>query len=433
MSDIKAILDELASYPSRLSKESILKREVNNEVLKQVFYLAYNSHIQFYIRQIPQFENNGRNESLTQAMNRLGLLSSRTLTGGAGIKHLSIVLSSVTASDAEVVKGIIAKDLRCGVNESTINKIWPGLVPEYPVMLASAYDEKLVEQVKYPAMVQLKMDGMRFNAIVRGNKCEFRTRNGRVIDLLGEMEAEFVAIAAGHDLVFDGELTVEDASGMLDRKTGNGILNKSLKGTISKDEAKLVVATIWDEIEMECFENAKPDDHPYSFRFNCLVDRVKNEAINTKIRIVPYHTVNSLDEARELFTEYHSAGQEGIILKTLDGIWENKRSKGLIKFKGELECDLVIVGVEPGTGKNLGKVGAFSCETADGVVKVSVGSGLSDEQRSRYITEDVIGRIIAVKYNARITNKQGQDSLFLPIFVEMREDKTVADSSKDVK
>ena len=42
-------------------------------------------------------------------------------------------------------------------------------------------------------------------------------------------------------------------------------------------------------------------------------------------------------------------------------------------------------------------------------------------------------KIVAVKYNARITNKQGEESLFLPIFVEVREDKDVADSSKDIK
>jgi hypothetical protein len=38
-----------------------------------------------------------------------------------------------------------------------------------------------------------------------------------------------------------------------------------------------------------------------------------------------------------------------------------------------------------------------------------------------------------VKYNTRIKNKQGEESLFLPIFVEIRDDKTVADSSKEIK
>jgi hypothetical protein len=38
-----------------------------------------------------------------------------------------------------------------------------------------------------------------------------------------------------------------------------------------------------------------------------------------------------------------------------------------------------------------------------------------------------------LKYNSRITNKQGGDSLFLPIFLEIREDKTEPDNYKDIK
>jgi DNA ligase-1 len=100
-------------------------------------------------------------------------------------------------------------------------------------------------------------------------------------------------------------------------------------------------------------------------------------------------------------------------------------------MKGELECDLKIVGIQEGTGKYVGKVGAYLCESADGVIKVDVGSGFKDDQRT--IDNSVIGKIVAVKYNVRIKNKQGEESLFLPIFLEVREDKTKADSSKDIK
>ena len=37
------------------------------------------------------------------------------------------------------------------------------------------------------------------------------------------------------------------------------------------------------------------------------------------------------------------------------------------------------------------------------------------------------------KLNMRIKNKQGEESLFLPIFVEVRSDKDVADSIGDIK
>jgi hypothetical protein len=63
---------------------------------------------------------------------------------------------------------------------------------------------------------------------------------------------------------------------------------------------------------------------------------------------------------------------------------------------------------------------------------VSVGSGFNDEHRQT-LGDEIVGKIVAVKYNARITNKEGEQSLFLPIFVEIRNDKDVADSSVDIK
>jgi len=47
--------------------------------------------------------------------------------------------------------------------------------------------------------------------------------------------------------------------------------------------------------------------------------------------------------------------------------------------------------------------------------------------------EDVVDKIIAVKYNSLIEDVNGEHSLFLPVFIEIREDKKKADSLKDMK
>lgn len=433
MKDVLSILHELESDNSRLAKEAILKREIDNADLKEAFRLAYDSHTQFYIRQIPQFDNNGRNEPLSTAFSRLGLLSSRTITGGAGIKHLALILSSATSRDAEVIKRIIDKDMGCGVNESTLNKIWPGLTTEYPCMLASAYDQKLVDKVQFPAIAQLKLDGMRFNAIVKNKQVEFRSRNGKLVTIPDPVLAEeFVKLAkayGGGDIVFDGELLVKSNGEILDRKTGNGILNKGVKGTMSEAEAKLVHATLWDCIPYDSFVAGR-HSMPYTTRLDILAKRLSS----SRIDIAPTHDVTTLEEARFIFESYLTQGQEGIILKTLYGPWENKRSKDLIKFKGELECDLKVVDWEEGTGKNVGKLGALVLESACGNVRVNVGTGFTDVDRATITRETSVGRIVAIKYNARISDKKSDvDSLFLPVFIEFRDDKDTADSSKDIK
>jgi ATP-dependent DNA ligase len=344
-------------------------------------------------------------------------------------------LSSLTADDAKVIEKVIGKDLRAGFSASTANKVWMGLVHEYPVMLCSPFEQKLVDKIKFPAYVQLKMDGMRFNAIVRNGAVEFRSRNGKEIQLLGNLEQEFLALAGDTECVFDGELMVmhpEDFQ-FMDRQTGNGILNKANKGTISAKEAAMVHATVWDMIPYVLFADGYCGT-PYAKRFSALSDLVNNsDNRNKKIWLVSNDIVDNQEQANAKFEEYLASGLEGIILKDGSGVWEDKRAKHQIKFKGELECDLKIVGVEEGTGKYVGMLGAILCESADGVVKTRVGSGFNDDQRKTLFKENLIDKIAAVKYNCRIKNRLGEESLFLPIFVEIRSDKDVADSDGDIK
>ena len=423
--EINDLLEDLAANSSRLYKIAKLEEHKNNELLLHVVRLALDPFTQFYIRKIPKYEPAG-NGCLMAAIDSLYALSSREKTGNAGIEHLTQILSSLSPKNAKVIEKIIAKDLKCGVSIATANEVWMGLILEYPVMLASQYEQKLIDKMNWPAIVQLKMDGMRFNAIVRDGKCEFKSRNGKTIDLLGNLEDEFIELANGSDMVYDGELVVTDGfAALLDRQTGNGILNKALKGTISAEEANKVRACIWDVIPYMYFTSGECPT-PYKDRFT----RIKE---TRNISIVPTYIVPDIETARERFEHFLSNGEEGIILKDMNAPWEDKRSKSLIKFKGELECDLKVVGFEPGTGKYVGKLGALVCESEDGIIKVKVGSGFNDEDREKIKEQDIIGKVVAVKYNARIRSKHEDESLFLPIFVEIREDKNQADSARSIK
>jgi ATP-dependent DNA ligase len=234
-------------------------------------------------------------------------------------------------------------------------------------------------------------------------------------------------LAAGEDCVFDGELLVMKDGKILDRQTGNGILNKANKGTITAADAAKVHATVWDYIPYKDFL-AGECKLPYLNRFGILYGMT----MPTKIHLVESTGVHNIEEAQAIFEQYLAEGQEGIILKDLSGTWQDKRVKHQIKFKGELECDLKIVAIEEGSGKYRGMLGAVICESADGVVKVRVGSGFNDDQRKK-LGKEIIDKVVAVKYNSRIKNKLGDESLFLPIFIEIRDDKDNADTSEVIK
>jgi hypothetical protein len=433
--NINAFLNDLAANPSRNYKIEQLEKHVDHETLREVVRLSLCPFTQFYQRKIPKYTCDGTNANIESILPALYDLSSREVTGNAAIEYLRTLLSSLNEDDAKVLERIIDKSLDCGVQVSTANAVWSGLIKEYPVMLCSQFEQKLVDKIKFPAYAQMKMDGMRFNAIVRDGKVEYRSRNGKEIQLLGNLDEQFIAMAGEVDCVFDGELLVmlPGDHQFADRQTGNGILNKANKGTISSEEAAMVHASVWDLIPYAYFT----DGHcpvPYSKRFSSLEQLVQKQSVkNKRVWLVSSQIVQTLEEAQEIFQEYLSLGYEGIILKDGNGVWEDKRAKHQIKFKGELECDLKIVAVEEGTGKAAGMLGAIVCESADGIVKVNVGSGFNDAQRKQYWKENLVDKIVAVKYNARIKNKTGEESLFLPVFIELRDDKDVADPSKDIK
>lgn len=441
---VDGIFCVLAETSSRLEKEKILLVNKNNAVLKQACFLALDPFTNFYIRKIPKYKTGiGPYISLQHALDKLLALSTRQVTGNAAIEYLTNILEELEPDDANVIVRVIEKDLRCGVSDSTVNKIWPDLIPTYPCMLASGYDDKLVSKIKWPANVQLKLDGMRFNAIVDGKKqtVEFRSRNGKLLNLLGFLETEFLAIAGNDDVVFDGELNVmdEDTMQFMPRQIGNGILSKAQKGTLTSGDAALIHATVWDWIPYGDFKRGVCTI-PYKTRLSSLFSTMdscklkdKNEYRVGKVHKVWNENVNTLAEAQERFEQLLGEGQEGIILKDMLAHWEDKRAKHQIKFKGELECDLMCVDWVEGTGKNAGRLGALVLESSDGKIKVNVGTGFTDSDRDR-INKKVIGKVIAIKYNGRIVDqKSGVSSLFLPVFIEIREDKTKADSSKSIK
>ncbi len=442
---VYAILEELNSDSKRKFKLSTLETHKSDELLRMVINLALDPYINFYIRKIPAYSPVGT-RSLLWALNELEKLSSREITGNAAIEHLKDILSNLNYEDAQVVERIIKKDLRCGVAASTVNSVIPQFIPEYPCLLARPYDQKSVANIKFPAYSQLKADGLRVNFIVdESGNVDIRGRSGREIDLLGYMSDEFSKLQSlyGTGMVFDGELVVVDDKGaILPRKIGNGIINKAIKGTISEKEASMIRTQIWDAIPYNEFKQEKSKEQ-YKVRFTKLEEKIKDYrdlyctgtgAKKEIFWLIPYKVVYTLAEATEHFAEMLAKGHEGTILKNYIGLWENTRSKHLVKMKAEKDCDLEIIGFNPGEGKFAGMVGSIICASSDREVIVSI-SGFSDEMRATITSrqEELLGTIITVLYNERISSQQNSaDSLFLPRFAEFRTDKTVANSSKEI-
>ena len=405
------ILNELAATSSRNDKIAILKKHESNALFKRVVWLALHPRIQFYIRKIPDYNTEEFGPiQLEWALDQLMRFNTRELTGNSAVSHLAYTLSHLTAANAEVISRILAKDLKCGVDDSSVNKAWPKFIPEYPVCLA----HKDISGIRYPAYAQPKKDGGRCILHYDDDCITAFTRNGSVIHTLGILEDDVKNLMLSGEK-FDGEIVFFEDNVPLDRKTSNGLFNKCIKNTISTEEIKKIRFIVWDIID-------ESETVPYHKRVETLSDRFTT--VNAKhFFIIDNVLVNNETEALEFYKKCIDNGEEGSILKNIDFMWKPKRTKDVGKMKVEEDIDLEVIEWTEGTGKYKNKLGALLCRTADSKLCVSVGIGFSDQERDEFSREFILGKIISVKYNQIITNKDNDKmSLFLPRYIEVRYD-----------
>jgi ATP-dependent DNA ligase len=425
------IIKKLEQTPKTNDKLKILKSYKHNEQLKEFFYMALEPSLVFGIKKIPNYGRRIVLSTFAEAMRELYKFSNRELTGNAAKEHLTQLLSNIDFENGDLIQKIIKKDPDCKVAGKMVNKVWPDLITMTPYMRCSTKSET----INYPAYAQLKANGLFINAIKESEKftsIRFLSRNGLMIDLLGNLIKEMTVISKRNNFVILGEGLVKSKDGfhILDRKTGNGIINKAIKHTITEDEASRVFLSVWDIIPLADWKEGKCNI-PYDVRFERLSSMV--EALNDegydRIGIIDTRTVENYDEAEFFFDEMIEDDQEGAVLKNAKGIWKDTSSgsKDQVKMKLKDPADLICVGTIPHT-KNPVWIGSLVLESSDEIIKVSTGSGLTEGDRQEF-PEHYIGKIIEMEYNEITSDKKTkQKSLYLPIYKGIRFDKDEADS-----
>lgn len=460
MKQIYNIIQELRADNSTNYKLEVLTKHKDNETLKKFLFYVYNTRFNYFMTELPEiyltatfYANISDKESF---FNILDKFKSRELTGNQAKEYFAGHLSLCTPELQELYELAIKRDIRAGVSTKSINKVFPNLIPETPYMRCSLLKDYKKENLfgnHNTMFVQKKSDGVFSYIIKEDNQIKFQTRNGTIYYVEGlNKELSFIP----NNTVLVGEALIKSNGKELDRKTGNGLINKLIKSEASfetlekelskassKQRDKIIEKQnklksdleniveglhfeVWDMITVEEFDKGYCSKK-YSDRLSSL-DFMFGVYYTDKISLIETYIISSLEEANEIAENYISKGYEGVIIKSRDLLFENRTSKSQIKIKSELDCDLLCTGVIEGKGKYEGMVGALECTSACGKLKVNVGSGLSDEHRSENFKE-FIGKIITIKYNEKITKKDSDaNSLFLPRFVEIRIDKDEADT-----
>lgn len=254
-------------------------------------------------------------------------------------------------------------------------------------MLAKAFKD-YSHKVTFPCYYQPKLDGIRCVSFVDSDGIvNLLSRKGKPFGLLPHIgQAVLEALKGNEEWVLDGEL-YSDTLGF------DEITSIVRKGKIEDPRASEIHYHIYD-----CFSDSR------DLRQACFEKRSKQVAKMLAGRakpLVKVHTdlLSSEDEVALKLKEYEDKGYEGIMIRNVNGIYENdRRSENLQKVKSFTDDEFVVVGCNEGIGKFEG-MGIFVCKTKGGALFSVMPMG-SAEQRKEYYANRAkyVGEMLTVKF-----------------------------------
>ena len=405
-----SVIRSLEEHASRLNKEAILEAQTDNLELFEGMRMALDNLYTFGVKKVPSHSGpDGQGLPWVAFKELCHLLYTRQLTGHDARDAIELALSASTQSQwNDWYRRILIKDLRCGVSEKTINKVKKNAVPVFECMLAhdGANHEKKVAGKK---LLEPKLDGVRVITIINAeNKTVTQyTRNGKILENFGHITSAIEAHIElfERSLVLDGEMVSSSFQALMKQV--------HRKSDVQSGDARLM---LFDILPLSEFQKGKS-----------VLGQKRRSNLLRSMKAV-FDKIGSIDTIPQLevdlstavgemqFKQYNKeaieAGFEGIMIKDVDAIYEAKRSVSWLKQKPFIEVSLTIVGIEPGTGKNEGKMGAVICEgEEDGkFIRVNVGSGWTDDQRAE-VDDTVIGQVLEVRADA-ITRSQDSEDVY---------------------
>ncbi len=133
--ELLAKLHLISLTTKKTEKLEIVKTFTQSEV--DLVVMALDPRISYYIADFPLPARWGSRDWMQSEYDLLLDLSERRLTGNAALDAVKAAMEKLTPSAGELLKRVILKDLRAGIGASTVNKAFPGAVPEHCYMRCS--------------------------------------------------------------------------------------------------------------------------------------------------------------------------------------------------------------------------------------------------------------------------------------------------------
>ena len=421
----------------------LLKRHADTPGLKEILKFIYN----------PYCKTGISNAKLDKAMNEPGggayivtwqealEYFSKHQTGSGrdlGMAKEFVISAARVYNDqgaVDLAKAIVTQDLKIGVTATSLNKVFGAdFIPKTGCMLGTKFEDVGAGKIKWPCIVTEKLDGIRRILIKENGVCRFYSRSGHedngLIQILEEAkelpdnyvyDGELLAIGSFKDCIAQRQATnsIANSKGVKTGLTFNvfdmvpvSSFYAGIDSTPASGRKILLGATLMDE-SIRHLDNDRWPNYIAAFGIHKDMKYIKPVPILGK--------VSGMSEIEPIVEGIWRRGGEGVMLNTISGPYEVKRSKQLIKIKHVEEFVLPVVDIIEGTGKYEDAMGSIVCiyTDANGVQSyVGVGSGFTDDQRRDIWNNPgkYIGLKAEIESFGESVNVQGYKSINCPIF-----------------
>lgn len=459
------VFDKLAATPGKNDKVQLLK-DNDTPNLRRLLTLCYDKFRTYRIKSVahPNLYNKVQPDITDELEMLLNLLAEHKTGTNEAKSLIKNLLARCTEDGAKWVTRIILRDLKVGIDEKTINKAFKGLIPTFDVQLAHPIysgGKAPVNRwtiVKYPTVVEEKLDGVRCVATVRNGTVVFQSREGHEFNDRGVFSKEILKLCPGADFVLDGEIiafkfnpnnkvAVKNKDDNWPYEQAKSMLKDS--DVEAAEFAEYVGYYVWDIIDIDYFDSQGENGikETLETRKLKLIALFKRNDLDFKnLFLVPNAIAHNESEVKELFSRVRNKGGqkysvvdskgrlvdytmpkgEGVMVKDPRKYYEFSRTEAVLKVKEFYTCDLRIYGAYEGEAgsKFEGMLGGLNMGTDCGTIKTDCGSGFDDLQRyelwKEYNEGTLVGKIAEVSYQ-EIT---ADGSLRFPVFIRFRDDKT---------
>lgn len=416
------ILEQLRNTSSTKEKFNILLSHKDNKDLEKVLKYTYDK-VDFTYGVTPttvlDFDSNEYSDK--EMFEVLDILNRREVTGHKALALAKNFYESCDKTIKDLFLKILDRDLKIGVNEKTLNKVFKGIVPKPHYERCDILNEKTLKKFTFPGFIQLKCDGTYREAYVHNGIVEFKTRSGESYRN-PVLEEILKTLPDGYYL---GEFTLGRADNPdANRAEGNGNINSD------NPDFNNIHYTIWDYLTEDEY-TLKDSKRGYDERFETLTKTL--ETLNSSlVHVVPSLRVNNIKDALKVTSDWMNKGLEGGVLKSSKMKFKNGTSKEQLKIKLKVDVEVRCTGFLEGTKgtkyEGMNKVITF--ENDEGTIKGQC-SGMTDSMVEEVTKnpEKYIGKVLSVQFND-LTKAEGHEfyALSHPRFAEWRDDKDETDT-----